>query len=49
MHLSSKDIADLVYNLMKDRRVNTIADICSGDGNFLVEIAEKYSEYQFIW
>lgn len=42
MHLSSKDIADLVYNLMKDRRVNTIADICSGDGNFLVEIAEKY-------
>ena len=43
MHLSSSDITNLVYNLTKDRNIKTIADICSGNGNFLVEIAKKYS------
>lgn len=43
MHLSSSDITDLVYALTKDRNIKTIADICSGNGNFLVEIAKKYS------
>ena len=42
MHLSSSDITDLVYVLTKDRNIKTIADICSGNGNFLVEVADKY-------
>lgn len=42
MHLSSKDITELVYRLTKDRNIHSIADICSGEGNFLVDIAEKY-------
>ena len=42
MHLSSSDITNLVYNLTKDRNIKTVADICSGNGNFLVEITKKY-------
>lgn len=42
MHLSSREITELVYYLTKDRNVHSIADICSGEGNFLVGIADKY-------
>lgn len=42
MHLSSRDITELVYRLTKDGNIHYIADICSGEGNFLVGIADKY-------
>lgn len=42
MHLSSSDISELVYMLSKNRNISSIVDICSGEGNFLVDIAGKY-------
>ncbi len=42
MNLTSYDIVELVYRLTNNREIKSILDICSGNGNFLSSMIQKY-------